>query len=343
MSLIPSPTCRYGSGRMGRIMFGPANAGPFLYTGVMVRFVDAHTHVQFPAYDKDRAAVVARAREAGVAMVVAGTARETSEQAVAFAEATPDCYAAVGVHPSHARLPAGMAAGSFLDVGELGSSGEARRLAREGEQFDEVFYRKLAEHPKVVAIGECGLDYNRFPEDAEPIRSAQRDLFLAQVRLAFEVGKPLMIHCRPNSTIALGEAMPDLIQLLVTNYSLLNHDNPGVMHFFTGTPDEARALAELGFSFTFGGAVTFPPKADSPLAAAPYADVIRSLSADRILSETDAPYVAPEPYRGKRNEPAYVVEVAKKLAEIRGADPEQFRVQLLKNAERVFGIRFGTA
>ncbi|MDO8469451.1 MAG: TatD family hydrolase [bacterium] len=298
----------------------------------MIRFIDAHTHVQFPLYDADRTAVILRAQATGVAMVNVGTARGTSEAAVAFAEANPDAYAAVGVHPSHARLSASSAAEGFWDVGELGASDEAKRLAREGERFDEQFYRQLAAHPKVVAVGECGLDYHRLGRDpanggnqlsdeSEAVKTAQRDLFLSQVQLAFEVGKPLMIHCR--------DAIFDLIQLLITNHSLLTHDNPGIMHFFTGTVDEARTLANLGFSFTFGGVTTFTRE---------YDEVIRSLPADRILSETDAPYVAPEPYRGKRNEPAYVVEVAKKIAEIRGVDPEQFRVQILQNAERVFGI-----
>lgn len=284
----------------------------------MIRYIDAHTHAQFPAFDADRAAVIERARAAGVAIVNVGTTRETSEAAIAFAEGNPNAYAVVGVHPSHAT-------GGFLDVGELGASDEAKRLAKEGERFDEDLYRRLALHPKVVAIGECGLDYYRLPEEGEPIKVAQRDLLLAQIKLAFEVGKPLMIHCR--------EAMSDLIELLTNNSKFLTIDNPGIIHFFTGTIEEARSLAALGFSFTFGGVVTF---------AREYDEVIRFLPPDRILSETDAPYVAPAPYRGKRNEPAYVVEVAKKLAEIQGADQEVFRVQLLKNAERVFGISLGS-
>ena len=280
----------------------------------MIRFIDAHTHIHFPAYDADRPDALARASAAGVAMVMVGTTQSTSEAAITLAEGNPDVYAAVGVHPLHATS-------SFWDVEELGASDEAKRLAREGERFDETFYRRLAAHPKVVAIGECGLDYHRLPEGSELVKAAQRELFLAQVRVAFEVGKPLMIHCR--------EAVPDLIELLTKNSKFLTISNPGVVHFFTGTVDEARKLAGLGFSFTFGGVTTF---------SRDYDEVIRSLPADRILSETDAPYVAPEPYRGKRNEPAYVVEVVKKLAEILGADPEAFRVQLLRNAERVFGI-----
>ena len=130
-----------------------------------------------------------------------------------------------------------------------------------------------------------------------------------------------MIHCR--------NAFDDLIKLLATNYQLLNSP-PGIIHFFSGTAEDAKKLLELGFSFTLGGVITF---------ARDYDGVIKMIPMDRILSETDAPYVAPVPYRGKRNEPLYVIEVVKKLAEIKNISIEEMAKATVKNANRIFGIR----
>ncbi|MDP3974887.1 MAG: TatD family hydrolase [Candidatus Jorgensenbacteria bacterium] len=276
-------------------------------------YLDAHTHAQFSAYDGDRDAVLSRAREAGVRMVNVGTTRKTSEAAVALARAYPDlCYATVGVHPSHASV-------SYHDVQELGKSLSHSHELAEREAFDPAFYAKLAGEERVVAIGECGLDYAR--DVSDEVKQKQRDLFLAHLKFAKEIEKPLMIHCR--------SAFPDLLQLLTTHYQLLTTKNPGIIHFFTGTPEEAKDLFTLGFSFTFGGVITF---------ARDYDEVIKMIPMDRILSETDAPYVTPAPYRGKRNEPAYVVEVVKKLAELKGVGREAMAVQIRKNAERILTI-----
>lgn len=269
-------------------------------------YLDAHTHVQFPIYDADRDAVLARAREAGVRMVNVGTTRKTSEAAVALARAYPDlCYAAVGVHPSHA------VASDYIDPNE--------RAAEGGEIFDVKFYGNIAGEKSVVAIGECGLDYYRVNDEAT--KQKQRDLFLAHIKFSKEVGKPLMIHCR--------SAFPDLIQSLVTSYQLLSPENPGIIHFFTGTREEAQDLLALGFSFTFGGVITFVRDYDPVIAAIP---------PDRILSETDAPYVTPAPYRGKRNEPSYVVEMVRKLAELKGVPVKKMAEIINENARRIFHI-----
>ncbi|MFH0806706.1 MAG: TatD family hydrolase [Candidatus Brennerbacteria bacterium] len=269
-------------------------------------YLDAHTHAQFPAYDDDRDAVMARAREAGVRMINVGTTRKTSEAAVALAHAYPDlCFAVVGVHPSHASTS------EYVDPSERAAGGE--------EPFDAELYAKLAKDPNVVAIGECGLDYFRVSD--EVTKQKQRDLFLAHARFAKESGKPLMIHCR--------SAFPDLLKLLTANYSLLNTDNPGIIHFFTGTSEEARDLLALGFSFTFGGVITFTRD---------YDEIIKAIPVEKILSETDAPYVAPVPYRGKRNEPAYVVEVVKKLAELKIVSVKEMAGHIQGNAKRIFGI-----
>ncbi len=211
-----------------------------------MKFFDAHTHIQFSGYDVDRDAVIARAREAGVGMVTVGTQRDTSQAAVALAEKHPGViYAAVGLHPVHTSK-------SYHDAEELGGGEAAKEFTSRGEVFDFDYYKNLAVRPEVVAIGECGLDYYRFNE-VEPKEDQikkQKDAFLMQIRLAQEINKPLMIHCR--------NAFPDLIEMLSDlRLAISQSPNPGIIHFFTGTSDEARALLGLGFSFTFGGVVTF--------------------------------------------------------------------------------------
>jgi TatD DNase family protein len=301
-------------------------------------FFDAHTHVQFSGFAADRAAVLARARDARVWLVNVGTQIDTSRAAVELASrAAEDGYlgifAAIGLHPVHTSR-------SFHDAQELGGGEAATGFISRGEVFDVAAYRELALHKKTVAIGECGLDYFHFIEDApreEQIRR-QKSAFIAQIELSLEVKKPLMIHCR--------HAFADLIEILKKYKERFDSErkSPGAIHFFTGTPDDARALLDLGFSFTFGGAITFPPRKDKDKAGGAsivrgdYDEVVKLIPLDRILSETDAPYVAPVPYRGKRNEPAYIPEVVKKLAELKGVALEVMKARILENARRVFWI-----
>ncbi len=281
-----------------------------------MEFLDAHTHVQFSAYNDDREEVIRRARDAGVRMVNVGTQRDTSRAAVELAEKHEGLYAAIGLHPVHTSA-------SFHDASELGGGEGAKAFTSRGEVFDIEYYRALARHPKTVAIGECGLDYFHFNESEsreEQVRK-QKAALLAQIALSGEVKKPLMIHCR--------DAFADLIAFLTEHRAQLSDVNPGILHFFTGTSDETRALLDLGFSFTFGGVITF---------ARSYDEIIKLIPPDRLLSETDAPYVTPAPYRGKRNEPAYVVEIVKKLAELKNVSVDEMRGQIAENAERIFGI-----
>lgn len=274
-------------------------------------YFDAHTHVQFAAFKDEWREVIERARALGVAMINVGTQRDTSEGAIKTAEAFEDgVYAAVGLHPIHTEK-------SHHDTKELGTEQKAMEFTSRGEEFNYEVYKKLALHPKVVAIGEFGLDYYRLSDET---KMKQKEIFLQQLQLAHEVKKPLMIHCR--------QAFPDLIELLEANKNLLL-SNAGVIHFFTGTLEDTKALLALGFSFTFGGVVTFTRDYDA---------VLGHLPSDRILSETDAPYVAPVPYRGKTNEPAYVVETVKKLAELKKLSIDEMAGQIMKNARNVFHI-----
>ncbi len=288
----------------------------------MQAFFDAHTHIQFAAYDADREEVIRRAQKADVGMVNVGTQYDTSRRAIELAEQYEGLYAAIGLHPIHT-------AKSYHDADELGGGEAAKGFTSRGEVFNKEHYRELAMHPKTVAIGECGLDYFRFNEveDRGTQIKKQKDAFLAQIELAHEVKKPLMIHCR--------NAFPDLIDILHTTHYLLP-TFPGIIHFFTGTKDDAKSLLDLGFSFTFGGVITFPPRKRKE--RGDYDEVVEMIPLDRLLSETDAPYVSPAPYRGKRNEPAYVVEVVKKLAELKGVSVEDMARQILANAKSVFSL-----
>lgn len=303
-------------------------------------FLDAHTHVQFAAYDADRDEVIRRTLGAGVRLVNVGTQRDTSRRAVEVAEAYKEgVYAAVGLHPIHTGK-------TFHDADELGggspasaeSFGEAKaarppkfcfaklwrvkEFTSRGEVFDHDYYRALALHPKVVAIGECGLDYYKMEDDTRQAAvQKQKEAFYAQIELSKEIKKPLMIHSR--------DAFSDTLDILKTAGA-----NPGVAHSFVRTVEEARVLLNLGFYFTFAGNITFKPRADKPSAD----EVIKFIPMDRLLSETDAPYLAPVPYRGQRNEPIYVIEVVKKLAALKNVSTEEMTDAIARNASRLFGI-----
>ncbi len=281
-----------------------------------MKYIDCHTHAHFAAFSADYKEVINRALEQGMAVVNVGTQKDTSRRAVEVAyEFKENVYAVVGIHPVHTSK-------SFHDADELGGGEVAQAFTSRGEEFDYEYYKKLAFDPKVVAIGECGLDYYRMEQGAgskEQIEK-QKQIFIKQIELANEVKKPLMIHCR--------DAFRDLIDLLDSSKRLLLSE-PGVVHFFTGTVDDAKKLLDLGFYFTFGGVITFTRN---------YDEVIKMIPLDRILSETDAPYVTPEPFRGKRNEPAYVVYVVKKLAELKGVSEGEMAEQIWKNAKKVFRI-----
>lgn len=257
---------------------------------------DSHTHIHFSAYNKDREEVIERARKAGVKMITVGTDYKSSLAAVGIAEKYPDdIWATVGIHPNEAKS------------------------AEISNQVQDDEFRKLAKNPRVVAIGECGLDYFRGVNNKE----LQKEIFIKQIELAKEVNKPLMIHCRASK--GTDDAYEDLVQqFLIFNFQL-----PKISHFFAGSLEIAKQLLELEFYFTFGGVITF---------SRDYDEIIKFLPLENIMVETDAPYVAPEPYRGKRNEPAYVLEVAKKIAEIKEVTYEEVARQTTKNVEQVFGI-----
>lgn len=270
-----------------------------------MKYFDAHTHVNFAAYNDDREEVIMRAKDAGVGMNVVGTQLDTSKAAVALAEKYDNVYATIGLHPVHTTK-------SYHDVKELGEGGE--EFTSRGEQFDTSNYEQLGKSPRVIAIGECGLDYYRSDESTKEI---QKNAFIQQIELANILKKPLMLHIR--------NAYEDALEIIKT-YAKVQGD----VHFFAGDWEIAKKFLDIGFMLSFTGVVTFTHD---------YDEVIKNAPLDMLLSETDAPYVTPVPYRGKRNEPLYVQEVVRAIARIRGEDFEKVAKQLMRNAERVFDIK----
>ncbi len=271
---------------------------------MIMKYFDAHTHVNFAAYNDDRKQVILRAKDAGVGMNVVGTQRDTSAAAVALAEKYDHVYATIGLHPVHTTK-------SFHDVKELGEGG--KEFTSRGEVFDAAVYEALGRSSRVIAIGECGLDYYRSEESTKAV---QKDAFIQQIEVANTLKKPLMLHVR--------EAYEDTLEIVRAHAKVR-----GDVHFFAGGWDIAKRFLDLGFTLSFTGVVTFTHD---------YDEVVKNAPLDMILSETDAPYVTPVPHRGKRNEPAYVQEVVRAIARIRGENPEKVAQQLVVNARRVFGF-----
>ena len=263
------------------------------------RYVDAHCHVQFEDYAHDAGEVIARMREDGIGGIVVGVNCDSSKKAVALAEKHDNLYASVGLHPN-----------------VVGS-----------ERLDLDAFRTLAAHPKVVAIGECGLDYYRPKELTEEVKRAQAEALRAQVDLAASLDKPLIIHSRPSK--GAQDAYHDLIGILKEKKAEHGAKVRGDIHFFVGGVAEAEAFFALDFTVSFTAVITF---------ARDYDAVIRRAPLDRILSETDAPYLSPASRRHERNDPLAVEEVVAKLAEIRGEDLESVRRAVAANAARVFRL-----
>ena len=255
--------------------------------------IDTHAHLDDPDFDADREAVIARARAAGVeAIVCVGTTLASSRAALRLAEMHADVYAAVGVHPN-----------SCADAG----LGDWEAIAA------------MAEHPRVVALGETGLDRHW---DFAPLE-LQIEWFRRHLRLGRRTGLPVIVHCR--------DAAADLLPLLQEEAAT---GLPAVlMHAFSGDAAMAVKCLELGLFLSFAGNVTYANKKFQPLRAAAAA-----VPADRIVIETDCPYLTPEPFRGKqRNEPALVAHTAACLARLRGVSVAQFAAETTANAQRLFG------
>ncbi|MDQ2932881.1 MAG: TatD family hydrolase [bacterium] len=255
----------------------------------MLTYFDVHGHIQLSDYDADREEVIRRASELGIGMIIVGTDARSSKKAVALAEAHEGTWACVGIHPT--------------DI--------------EGD-IDFPSVQELARHPKVVAIGECGLDFFHSKPEAIPF---QKEVLLQHINLAKKVKKPLMLHVR-NAKVPTTNAYQETISIL--------KEHPEVranFHFFAGTIQDSNDIVAMGHSLSFNGVLTF---------ARDYDEIVKTVPLAHIMSETDCPYVAPAPYRGKRNESSYVTEVVKKIAEIRGEELDVVAKQLAQNAKDFF-------
>jgi len=281
-----------------------------------MKYIDSHTHMNFAVYNTDRDALIQKTQDDDILVVNVGTQQDTSKIAVAMAQGHEHLYAIIGLHPIHATA-------SFHDHDELGQQG--KEFTSRGEIFDIDFYRNLAKtSDKVVGIGECGLDYYR---NTLETKSAQETAFRAQIELALELDLPLMLHVRPSE--GSYDAYYDVLQIL-SSYKENHSGLRGQTHFFAGTPEIAQQFIDLGFYISFTGVITF---------AKMYEELVAAVPMDKILSETDAPYVSPVPFRGGRNEPSHVREVVKKIAEIKNLPEEQVAKQIMENTQRLYTLK----
>src|SRR3989344_489504 len=246
--------------------------------------IDSHCHPQFPQYDNDREEVIKRTLDAGVQMICVGTDLEMSKKAIELTQKNEGIWASVGLHPNDVT-----------------------------KQFIVDSFRSLLKEPKVVAVGEVGLDYYRTKDKA--LQNKQKEIFIEFFELAMSNKKPLIIHCR--------EAYDDMIRIIG------NSKISGVIHSFTADFKTAEKFLDKGFFIGFNGIITFTDQ---------YNEAVSHPPLTRTLLETDAPYLTPEPYRGKRNEPAHVIEVAKKFAELKNEPLKKVIEQTTKNCQNLFGV-----
>jgi TatD DNase family protein len=267
-------------------------------------YIDTHAHLDFPEYKEDFDEVIQRTIDNKVAVITIGTNLEKSKKALEIAEKYDHVWAVIGFHPL------------YVD---------------EADTADLKEFQKLLQHPKCVGVGECGLDYSVTPKlakaDNEQSDSAegsvvtrQKDFFIQQIAFACEVNKPVIIHCR--------EAWDDTLEIL-KKYKEVNPELKVNFHFFNQGKERAQEILDAGFQYSFTGIVTFVDDMKG---------VVKDSPIDKIMSETDSPFVAPKSVRGERNEPSYVIEIVEKIAEIKELPVDDVKKQLMKNAEEFFGL-----
>ncbi len=274
-----------------------------------MNFVDSHAHLDHERYAEDREAILARAWEAGVRAILSigiGDGPSTMDRALQLAREvngkplTPRIYCTAGVHPQEA------AQWNTLAMANLDA---------------------LLDEPEVVGCGEIGLDF--YHDDNPPI-AVQKEVFLAQMELAAAHRKPIVIHCRPGAVFGPGEDAWDQTLLLLEKHWAPT-GLPGILHCFSGEDAHALRALNMGFSISFAGNVTYPN--NGGLRA-----VARSVPAGRLLIETDCPFLAPMPDRGKRNEPAWVARTAEVVAQLRGTTPDELGALTSRNFFQLFGL-----
>src|SRR3989344_5175630 len=261
----------------------------------MSTIFDSHCHPQMEQYNSDLDEMIRRALNVGVNMICVGVDHETSKQGIELAQKYDNMWASVGLHPNDNL----------------------------NEKFEAREYEDLLKMPKVVALGEIGLDYYRTTDLKD--QNFQKKRFEEQLDLAVRMKMPVILHSRDSGKGSTGKVHKDTIEMLLD----FQPSKAGVAHSFTGSIDDARKYLDLGFYLGFNGILTF---------ARQYDEVVKYIPLDRILLETDAPFLSPELYRGKRNEPAYVIEVAKKIAELRNESLERIIEQTTRNCQKLFDL-----
>lgn len=274
-----------------------------------MKIVDTHSHLSFKAYDKDREEVIKRTQKEGVLCIDVGTKYETSKLVVELAEKNENIYAAIGMHPIHIKT----------DLLKLKMDEEEGAFEPLGEEYNKERYKELAKSKKVVAIGEIGLDYYYRPKGTTKLgkfKEIQKKVFIEQLDLAKELDLPVIIHCRM--------AHNDVLEILK------DRKLKGVIHCFTGNWEEAQKYLDLGFYLGING-IIFKFDID---------EVIKKAPLDKLLIETDCPYLTPPQAGPKetRNEPIFVKYVAERIAELREITFEEVVNQTTKNAKALFGV-----
>lgn len=269
--------------------------------------IDTHSHLNFKAYDKDREEVIKRCRQEGLVCIDVGTKYETSKNAIELAEGHEGIYAAIGMHPIHIKT----------DLMKLRMDEEEGAFEPLGEEYDKERYKELAKSKKVVAIGEIGLDYYYKPKTntrLEKFKELQKKVFIQQLGLAEELNLPVIIHCRV--------AFNDLYEILKTRKLR------GVIHCFTGNWEDAQKYIDLGFYIGING-IIFKLDLD---------EVIKNTPLDKILVETDCPYLTPPQAGAERNEPTFVKHVVQKIADLKGISFDEVAEKTTANAQKLFNI-----
>ncbi len=265
--------------------------------------VDVHTHLQFHSFKKDFDEVIKRATESGVKLIInTGTSLESSKSAVEFAQKYENLYAIVGIHPHHA------------DKVEYGWDNELIKIAKSSN--------------KVVGIGDIGLDYYSYASNGIVNPTLQKKIFIRQLEIADELNLPLQIHNR--------QAGFDILEILNHKSSIINHG--GMFHCMSGNVEFLKRVLELDFYVGFDGNITYEGIAkgeDTPLP-----ELVRNAPIDRIVTETDAPFLTPIPFRGSRNEPSHVIIVGENIAKIKGLKKEEVELKTTENAKKIFKIDF---
>ncbi len=254
-------------------------------------FVDTHAHLDFESFNEDRDAVIQRAIEKKISNIITiGTNLETSKKAISFAENFDGIFAAVGIHPSDCA---------------------------DAKESDYKEIEKLAEHEKVIAIGEIGLDYYRMYTDKE----TQKKAFIRQLSIARKVKLPVIVHTR--------ESQEDSLNLLIKEGA---SEVSGVLHSFSGTTELLKKVMDTNFYVSYTGGVTFKNSTTDEL--------VKNTPIERMLLETDSPFITPVPFRGKRNEPSFIIHTANKIAELKGVSIEELARVTTENANHLFGTSF---